>query len=324
MKMNGIKLSSNCTRLVQGNGCCPDFPLHASLSSECINIEFLNFDGTGEASAYLSCCVKQEHTMDTVELTTQITHGVHALSVYPHRSRMSTLGYLVCLMSHKSLLFYDLVTSGSMLTFVVDGQDRPQICEYLARNIELPESHTPFEQILSEEDQAFLEKCRKETCATWVEDKIKTYGIQLETDLTLFSLTTGYEDLARIAEIMQASQTEGCRFYYSSAHGQKDGRVCWHFLSDGDIPRIKTKLPQDLPQGRSIDLKIFDAMSLISFQGPHFGDRYGIADRAIAILKAESIPLLLAGFTGSSINMTVPASHAPQACEALQKIFTCP
>ena len=326
MKMNGIKLSPHCTRVVQESGSgYPDIPLHASLSSGRINIEFLNFDATGnEGSPYLSCCVEQAHTAEMVELDAQITHGVHTLSVYPHKSCMSALGYIVGLMSHRCLLFYDLVTSGSMLTFVVDRQDRPQICDYLARHIELPKSHTPFEQLFNQEDLALLEKCRQETCATWVEEKIKTYGLHTESNLDLYSLNTGYEDLALVASIMKTCETNQTRFYYSSAHVRQDGRVSWHFLADGNDHRMKAHLVSGLPRNRSIDLRVSEAMALISFQGPHFGDRYGIADRATSILQEEGIPLPLSGFTGSSIYMVVPVGHAQQARNALLTVFTQP
>ncbi len=50
-----------------------------------------------------------------------------------------------------------------------------------------------------------------------------------------------------------------------------------------------------------ITCQIDQAVELVSFQGPHFGDRYGIADAALNALAVQGVPLLALACTGASV-----------------------
>lgn len=324
MKMNGIKFGTTFTRAVQDSKRAENKrTVYEQLSSNCINIDLLNMDFT-RTRPYVSCCIEKEHRPAVVEIVETVTHDVNTLSVYPHRSSLNALGYLVRLMSEKSLLFYDFVTSGSLLTFVVDHQDQGEICGYIARHLDLPDSCTPFRQELDPKDKALLKEIWPETAATYVEKKIKTYGINTRTGLDLYTIQAGHENLAPAAAIIQELEEEDARFYFSSAHTRPDGLVIWHIAADKNARTLKDRLLSTPETRRLIDLKITDEIALISFQGPHFGDRYGIADQAMSALESASVAPLLAGFTGSCIYMALPENRINQACSALENVFETP
>ena len=62
----------------------------------------------------------------------------------------------------------------------------------------------------------------------------------------------------------------------------------------------------------------------ISSYGPHFGDRYGIADSVFRTLTANSVPILAAGCSGSAVYLVLPQGRAQDARQFLSEAFEVP
>lgn len=78
---------------------------------------------------------------------------------------------------------------------------------------------------------------------------------------------------------------------------------------------------------RCIDKQGIDVVSpveLLFFYGPHFAERYGIADSAFSILSKKGIPILAATCTGSAVFLVFPAGKASEAAGALVDGFEVP
>jgi len=65
-------------------------------------------------------------------------------------------------------------------------------------------------------------------------------------------------------------------------------------------------------------------VELLSFQGPHFGDRSGIANATLNPLLDKNIPILAAGCTGASVYIVVPENQAEVSKQHLEKVFNTP
>lgn len=72
------------------------------------------------------------------------------------------------------------------------------------------------------------------------------------------------------------------------------------------------------------DFTLTSPVELISFQGPHFGDRYGIADSAFKALDSQGIPILLAACSGAAVYIVLPEKNMHKAKASLTKVFTVP
>ena len=68
--------------------------------------------------------------------------------------------------------------------------------------------------------------------------------------------------------------------------------------------------------------EIDSPVELIYFQGPHFGDRYGIADAAFRALAGQEV--LAAGFSGASVYIVVADKQAQATIECLSEAFITP
>lgn len=92
-------------------------------------------------------------------------------------------------------------------------------------------------------------------------------------------------------------------------HENHSGR---HQIEQGAQGQIATSLAVDFP------------VEMISFHGPHFQDRDGIANVAFGVLAKAEIRILAAGCTGTSIYMVVPDNMGGSAIQLLEKVFEVP
>jgi len=72
------------------------------------------------------------------------------------------------------------------------------------------------------------------------------------------------------------------------------------------------------------DLQTTSPVEMVYFHGPHFGDRFGIADTALGTLRKKGLPILAAGCVGSSVYIIIPEQHSAEVKQALSGVFEAP
>lgn len=70
--------------------------------------------------------------------------------------------------------------------------------------------------------------------------------------------------------------------------------------------------------------QIIRPVELLFFQGPHFGDRYGIASQALNALAANDTSILAMICAGASVFLVLPEGKTPSVREALGQAFMTP
>ncbi|WP_457551166.1 hypothetical protein [Desulfobacula sp.] len=310
VKINGIRLNKNYAQVIQKdidrqNKSC--IPLYQTLSSKGINMVSMISNTMGNQS-FVSGTITLKHL-------SQIAHQdefrayhptVCTISIYPHHYRLQLLGFLLSLLGDHKLSFQNLISSNAMLTFVVDQTDCAAVINILSKNFDLPESHAPFEQEENVELTQFLKKKYPETRATYVEERIKTYGIALESDLNFCSYLFSFNQLAEYGQKIQFRED---KFFHMSAYMATPGQAHLFLL---------TKKAMGLPACQTC------AAELLNFYGPHFGDRHSIISRALNCLSEKSIPVLHAACTGASIGIILPEGTGKDAKMALRDVFETP
>ena len=230
---------------------------------------------------------------------------VSTVSIYPHNYQLPPLASLLSFLDREQLRFRQLVSSNAMLTFVIDAHGCDEFVDRISSVFELPPTHTPFEQEEDEEQEAFIRRKYPETRASYVEAKIKTYGVVAKSGLTLSVhdlpfFQNGLLDKA-LAPIQATEQ-----FVFLSAWMRDGTNGCFVLISqdpEADGPRIR--LPVDM----------------LTIQGPHFGDRWGIIHRTFSCLHDRQVPLLFSGCTGASISLVFSQGMGEEAIDALQDVF---
>lgn len=320
MRMNGLRLSNPLVYVRQslaGRVRDPQTHLYRWLAEEEINIEFLNLTLSGEVP-HIAGCVDADSADRVSAILNPCTGdtGIESsrnfgmLSIYPHKYSLDILGRVLEIFGRANHRFFQMASSGSTLTFVVDFRDQEKIATSLVREIDLPETHTPFRQVMDPEDTYQSLNKSPETSATYTESRIRTYGILEKPGLFMYHMKTDQAGLAAAGKKIRGLADAGIKFCFVSA-------------ATGPGDRVFITIFTDKTEG----CKSTDALpghDIIHFQGPHFGDRHGIADRAFSALLQNEIMIVSAGCVGASIYIAVDAKTGVKAKNILGASFDDP
>lgn len=343
IRMNGIRLSNPQVGVFQTcpvGVVSPPVYLYHLLAEEQINITFLNLFAA-DGAPHINCCISPDKQARVEEFTLRGDSGIACrprigtVSVYPHQYSFSALGYLLYVFARERFSFYQMASSGAMLTFVVDYGDQEAIAAGLERRLDLPATRTPLRQEIDTDEILALYKKRPETSAEYVESRVRTYGINIRPGLMLCAMTITPDALADRGARIQTMDDLGLRFAFTSADTLPDGRIRLFFLFEDEPAEFPIDEESELKQSGFSGSSVFSGMTddafavtpdvcLISLQGPHFGDRYGIADHAFSALVRGSVPLLIAGCVGAMIYIAVPGSQAQRSKALLSEVFETP
>ena len=334
MQMNGIRVSGRLVRLQQVFADQRDarmVPLYRMLAADRMNISFLYLNYLAPARQ-ISCLVEPE-TLTRLDAGSIPGSGAGAggkpdaaaaglVSVFPHRFNPAAIGILFRVLSRLGLQWHCMASSGSMLTIVTDYAAQKQAAHAIARAVDLPESHGPFCPGQAHDPIARSLKTAPETVARYVESKIRTYGIDVYTGLTLCSLQMRADALGEWSE---AVSEKGCRFFHASAAPIGENRVGLDVLLDAGDPESRDFDIAMLSGSNANDtVTIRENAELIRFHGPHFGDRYGIADKALGRIAAAGASVWLAGCVGATVSIVLAQHTAKKATKALSAAFEMP
>jgi aspartokinase len=164
-----------------------------------------------------------------------------------------------------------------------------------------------------------------ETIALYKEERIKVYGITRESDLILVVLSFPANQLElwgqRIDEI--SNRTE--RFELVTYHAANKSITELHLLinrkTSDSLSKMLTHWEKNTTQ---TGLKFNQPVDILYLHGPHFQDRYGIADTAFNALLHNDIEILVSGCAGTSMYLVTPTLQGQIALEILTKTFLIP
>lgn len=158
-----------------------------------------------------------------------------------------------------------------------------------------------------------------ETIAVFREDPIRTYGLQAQSGLVWLTAACPGPDLAPALAAAQALEVCPRPLHVQLRLGG-EGLELAACLAAGEAPELVQGL-----EGCGLALAHPPRpASLVHLQGPHFGDRHGIAAAALACLaEAGLTPLSLAGVV-HSLFLVLEPDQAAEALTALGRRFCAP
>ncbi len=348
IKINGIRLGSRMNQVIQTSASGKRdplvLPLYKILAQDRTNIVSLGLR-TDALGTSVFCChdlqpdvqpdlpsdlpvgEKNEFSQPgTKEAPFSIVSNVCTVSVYPHNASLNTLGFLMALFGKHGVSFQQMVSSHAMISFIINRSDQEKVLAFLEQEFDLPPTHIPFEQF-ENENAEFVKKRYAETRATYVEQKIKTYGIKLDAGLEMFEISFNpnkQNHLDVCGNGLQHLAKSGKKFYFTAVMTQSHNMTHLYCLTEPLAPRDRQDFFCQAQAAREITVCPSVSVDLISFHGPHFGDRFGIFNTAMACLHGASINVLLAGCTGASIFIVLPNSLGQKALPALAEGFESP
>jgi hypothetical protein len=163
-----------------------------------------------------------------------------------------------------------------------------------------------------------------ETIAVYWENKIKTYGFQIRQDLSLFHLTLPPAALSPWGALL-LSEKNDITFDLVLMQTKTESAFGLYLLLQKKWEQSLYGLLNRMEKNSfNIDCNAYSPVELLHFQGPHFGDRYGIADKVFFSLSRESVPMLGMGCTAASVYIIFPEHEALRAKKVLAGVFETP
>lgn len=157
-----------------------------------------------------------------------------------------------------------------------------------------------------------------EIVAVYDEHPIRTYGLEAQEGFLWLTAQRPLAVLGNLPDWQALEQAASPAFFTATLReGRMILRVC---LTQADLPGMLKAL-DGLGFAPQLPAR---PVSLIHLQGPHFGDRYGIAAAALSSLAEAGARLLAMNAAVHSLFLVVEPTQAKVALASLAQAFTAP
>lgn len=164
-----------------------------------------------------------------------------------------------------------------------------------------------------------------ETIAVYWEPKIKTYGFKDVLDLSLLVIEFQSGQLPEWGLSLYEMSDSEFRFELVLTQLKAENVLQLYLLFERKWEeRLLNHINQVIRKDGGETFRIISPVELVYFFGPHFGERYGIADSVFKTLTPEAIPVLVASFSGSIVYLILPEGMAKKAKVLLAETFKGP
>jgi hypothetical protein len=163
-----------------------------------------------------------------------------------------------------------------------------------------------------------------ETIAIYRESVISTYGFNLLERLILVHVEVTSGQLSRWGAFLQDIAHEPAFRLVWSQSCRPDSIKFYLLCDDKQWHKLNPLLIRCTQDKIVTWRRCTEAVDLLFFQGPHFGDRYGIMDFAQKALIEKQIPLLAAVCSVATIYLILPGGRGETAKSELTCMFNIP
>jgi len=282
---------------------------HAALDQSESRLTVLCTEGSsGRASA----SVIEAHLDGVVHLHEKVS----TLSVFPHDQRPQVAGLLLKALANKEIALQGMASSPSAVSFIVSTAETEAAIDTLFEAFEFPAYRSPSDWYAAYEGKEHL---LQKIIASYQEKVVRIYDIVQQSGLDLWSLVVDQRRLTKLGAALLDLGQEKIRMPFLLALLSPEDRLVFNFCFPGEQnSRIEETLSSRL--GKTV-LDHYSRVAALYIHGPHFGDRYGIANTLVRALESAGVSLLAMGCTVSSISVIIRKEDLTAAVQALEATF---
>jgi len=164
-----------------------------------------------------------------------------------------------------------------------------------------------------------------ETIAVYWEEKVQVYGITQKSGLCLLRLVFLQEHAEKWGDRISKMQESTVRFDFVSQQTIDTNMLEFLFTYEKDKHHaIYQQLDEWLNEDDSAQVQEESDIDIVYLHGPHFQDRFGIAEGAFTALTLEGEIVLASGCAGTSMYVIIPGGHGEKAKQILTDTFHIP
>lgn len=246
-----------------------------------------------------------------------VRRSVGTISLFPHRFDLALYGRVIHVLQKRGIPVYGISSSVSALVIHTEYSLLEDAVAAILTLCHLPENHTPLRPVPLLDGQAV------ETVAVYWEPRIRIYGMDIQHGLSLLQVECDPEAFTHDQWLQLGAQQEKFRLLVTQA-GQEQKRRCMFLIQQDYHSAIRAAITG--LQGKNFRSRLIaeEQADMVSFHGPHFHDRYGIAELTYSSLHTSGCRLLVSGCTGTSVNVVVAGGQAEAAAECLRQVCIVP
>ena len=242
------------------------------------------------------------------------------ISLFPHRNDPAVTGSLFQVLDMTGIEPEALAYSNSSISVVLKEEAIEATTSALFEPFQFSAYRTPADWKLAQKGK---EQLYKEVVASYQEKKPKVYSLEWQEEQNLFRVELNIRDLGQMGDAFINCAQQGFLLPFltsspSCQHGELNLFLC---LPDYDQNEHPDLIKESIPEAVMTRIA---PVAVFSMNGPHFGDRYGIASELFKALEKANIELLALGCAIASINGVVPADQIEVATHAIQECFDVP
>jgi hypothetical protein len=163
-----------------------------------------------------------------------------------------------------------------------------------------------------------------ETTAAYWEARIKTYGFHRLTNLCLFELAVEELKIPLMGHALCQMGEEGIPLVLTFSQATRQGLSACFIVPRLFEGLVRTRLQDAFdPDGDRVTRRVFPA-EVVFFYGPHFGDRYGIAEAALQSLAGGGIHPVATACSGSCVYLVLAEGQSSETVHVLSQAFEIP
>jgi aspartokinase len=162
------------------------------------------------------------------------------------------------------------------------------------------------------------------TRAAYREPRIKTYGFEKMTDLSMFEISAGRAAMGSLGLALCSMGDEGAPFHLVFSLVSSEGLEFCLVTQRPWAKVIRKHMDLYIAGGAETVIRETAAVELVFFQGPHFGDRYGILDATVRALACKGIRMKAVVCSGACVYIVLPEGKSGEAVKVLSESFEIP
>lgn len=242
----------------------------------------------------------------------------YRISIFPHDQKPGVTASLIGALADNGMKPNAVGSSPSAMTVIVSSADFRSAMERIFETFTFHafDSFQSWQAAYGDQEETLLKNVR----SPFHEDIITIYDFNYRTDMDLWGVKLPVTELGNFsANLSTLNQFKIRMPFFISISLPDDDHIYFSSLFETvhhDI--VKQTLPGNLSE---LDLYCVGPATVFLLHGPHFGDRYGIANTLVKALQRTGIPVLALSCAISSISLVVRAGDSDQTIHALGSVF---
>ncbi len=245
---------------------------------------------------------------------------VSIISVFPHDQKLNVTGLLMDAVASHGIRPYGFASSPSAIATLVASSDFEATIYGLFDVFEFPTYSSPLDWNAAYRGQ---EDLLSEIICSFQEEIIKVYNVTYHIDLDLLNTSLPLDRLRDFgAALLELDELPIRIPFLVSKSSPDDTSMYFAFcLAAAYRDEVKNALGRNLP---GLDFRCHGPVSVFFLHGPHFGDRYGIANALVRSLRQANISPLALSCAVSSVSVVIEGNNTDQTLAALDTNFQIP